>query len=93
MTKTDKIKKKHDKIFAKTFGSTANTKAFLEMALPKMFLEVVDLSKLKIDKTRYVDDRFKDLFTDMVFKTKMKRHSAPGPGKAKEIAVDIYILF
>ncbi len=96
MTKTDKIKKKHDKMFAKTFGSTANTKAFLEMALPEMFLEAVDLSKLKIDKTRYVDDRFKDLFTDMVFKTKMKRHStpaAPGPGKAKEIAVDIYILF
>ena len=93
MTKTDKIKKKHDKIFAKTFGSTANTKAFLEMALPEMFLEVVDLSKLKIDKTRYVDDRFKDLFTDMVFKTKMKRHSPPGPVKAKEIAVDIYILF
>ena len=74
MKKPDKINNKHDKIFAKTFGSKANTKAFLEMALPEMFLKVVNLSKLRIDKTRYVDDRFKDLFTDMVFKTKMKRY-------------------
>jgi len=93
MSNTEEIKKKHDKMFAKTFGSTANAKAFLEMALPEMFLKVVDLSKLRIDKTRYVDDRFKDSFTDMVFKTKMKRHSAPGPGIEKEIVVDIYILF
>ncbi len=93
MKKKDKIKNKHDKIFAKTFGSTANTKAFLKMALPEMFLKVVDLSKLRIDKTRYVDDQFKDLFTDMVFKTKMKRHSAPDSGKTKDIVVDIYILF
>jgi len=45
MKKTDKIKNKHDKLFAKTFAGTANTKAFLEMALPEMFLNVVDLSK------------------------------------------------
>ena len=93
MTKEEEIKKKHDKIFVKTFGSPTNAKAFLKMALPEMFLEVLDLSKLRIDKTRYVDDRFKDSFTDMVFKTKMKRRSAPASGKAKEIAADIYILF
>ena len=87
---SEKINNIHDKLFYTVFRSPENTREFLSLALPTPLLQRIDLSQLKIDNTRYVSKKFKDLFSDIVVKTKMQAKS--DDKKNKKIDVDIYIL-
>lgn len=84
MIEIDKI---HDKVFKKTFSDPNNVKTFLKIALPKPLKKIIDFSKIDIDLTNYVSDKFKESFSDIVAKTKMKTEDG------KDVDADIYILF
>jgi len=83
--KTNEIDKIHDKIFKKAFGNVENTRGFLYKILPIEIKDRLDFKSLKIDTTNYVSTEFKEGFSDIVVKTKMK--SAAGNKK-----VHIYFL-
>jgi len=85
----DTINNVHDKMFRKTFGNLKNSRGFLSIALPKPLQNAIDLSELEIDDSQYVDDRFKDSFSDIVVKAKMKSRS----NQSHTLPVDIYFLF
>ncbi|MCP5049957.1 MAG: Rpn family recombination-promoting nuclease/putative transposase [bacterium] len=84
---------KHDKLFKKALETLANRKAFMKLSLPEKLQTVIDFNKLEVDDTRYVDDRFKNAFSDHVVKTRMKKKSVPGSGIQEYYEADIYILF
>ncbi len=85
MTEIDRI---NDKFFKKTFSDLDNTRAFLKIVLPEPLRKATDFSKIEIDTTNYVSNRFKESFSDAVVKTKIKTTDE----KAKELDADIYIL-
>jgi predicted transposase/invertase (TIGR01784 family) len=84
MTEINKI---HDKFFKKVFSDVENTKTFLKTTLPAPIRDVIDFSKLSIDTTNYVSQQFKEVFSDIVAKTKMKDENG------EKTDTDIYILF
>ena len=88
MTDIDKI---HDKIFKKTFSDTKNVKAFLQIALPEPIRKRIEFSKVEIDLSDYVSNQFKESFSDIVVKTKIRKDSSEE--EEREIDADIYILF
>ena len=90
MSETEKINNIHDKLFYTVFRNPENTAKFLSIAIPNPLFQRIELSQLKIDNTRYVSKKFKDLFSDIVVKTKMQAKS--GGKNNKKIDVDIYIL-
>jgi predicted transposase/invertase (TIGR01784 family) len=85
MVKIDKV---NDKIFKKVFDDPENVRILLKKALPEPLLKAIDFSELAIDPTNYVSNKFKECFTDIVAKTKMKTDDKDG----KTIDTDIYIL-
>ncbi|MCK4764356.1 MAG: Rpn family recombination-promoting nuclease/putative transposase, partial [Candidatus Aminicenantes bacterium] len=79
----------HDKFFKKTFEDPNNAGTFLKFALPGNLRDAVELSNIEIDATNYVSKQFRECFSDIVIKTKMK----PQSNEEEGIPVDIYILF
>jgi predicted transposase/invertase (TIGR01784 family) len=77
----------HDKAFKKIFRDVKNTKDFLKKALPREIKQRLDFASIKIDPTNYISNEFKQGYTDIVVKAKMK--SRTGSGK---IPTDIYFI-
>lgn len=76
----------HDKAFKKIFRDVKNTKDFLKKALPREIKQRLDFSSIKIDPTNYVSNEFKEGYSDIVVKAKMKSRTS---GK---IPTDIYFI-
>jgi predicted transposase/invertase (TIGR01784 family) len=92
MSETETINNVHDKLFHQVFKNPVNTGEFLSIILPETLLCRIDLSKLEIDDTRYITKKFEDLFSDLVFKTKMTAKSGGGRKRRIKIDADIYII-
>ena len=84
--RTNEIFSMHDKAFKKIFRDVKNTKDFLKKALPREIKQRLDFSSIKIDPTNYVSNEFKEGYTDIVVKAKMKSRDS---GK---IPTDIYFI-
>lgn len=80
------IKNIHDKLFKNVFENVDNTRAFLRKVLPETLIKVIDFSKIAIDPTNYVSQKFKEGFSDIIVKTLMINQ------EGKELETDIYIL-
>jgi predicted transposase/invertase (TIGR01784 family) len=76
----------YDKGFKKIFKNVKNTKDFLKKALPVEIKQRLDFSSIKIDPTNYVSNEFKEGYSDIVVKAKMKSRTS---GK---IPTDIYFI-
>ncbi len=78
----------NDKIFKKTFGNKKNARDFLKKALPREIRKRLDFTSMRIEPTNYVSDEFKEGYSDIVVKVKMK----PGRDSGKKIPADIYFI-
>ena len=83
MSEIDKI---HDKLFKETFKKKENAIAFMKTVLPEEIKNRIDFSDIKIDPTNYVSKEFKDLFSDLVVKTKIMSK------KGKRINTDVCFI-
>jgi len=71
-TKT-KAQNPHDKFFKDTFSNPLVTRDFIENYLPESILKMVDLSELEIQNGSHVDEELSELFSDMLFRTKINQ--------------------
>ena len=69
---SEKINKIHDKFFWEIYGRPENCRDFLKDFLPAEIHNQLDLSILDVDRKSYLDEKFKDHFSDLVIKTKCK---------------------
>ncbi|MEK7728845.1 MAG: Rpn family recombination-promoting nuclease/putative transposase [candidate division KSB1 bacterium] len=81
MTNIDNI---HDNFFRKVLSEVANARTFLQAHLPEGLQQELDLSEITLDPTSYISEAYKEAFSDVVVKCRMK---------AKDTPVDVYILF
>ena len=84
-TKAD-IHQVNDGFFHKIFDSPKNARDFLERVLPVGLKKQLDLANIEIEDTKYVSNRFKKGFSDIVVKTSLKTK------KGKKKPVDIYFI-
>lgn len=61
----------HDRYFRKTFGKKENIQDFLEHILPKKDLKRIDLETLKSTKESFIDDKYNEYRTDVIFKVNL----------------------
>ncbi|HOQ40108.1 MAG TPA: Rpn family recombination-promoting nuclease/putative transposase [Fervidobacterium sp.] len=61
----------HDAFFKVTFGDKDVAQDFLKHYLPAQIASAVDLNYLTKENNSFVDERFKESFTDMLYKTKI----------------------
>ncbi|MDP2842366.1 MAG: Rpn family recombination-promoting nuclease/putative transposase [Acetobacterium sp.] len=71
-TKT-KAQNPHDKFFKDTFSNPLVTRDFIENYLPESILKMVDLNELEIQNGSHVDAELSELFSDMLFRTKINQ--------------------
>jgi predicted transposase/invertase (TIGR01784 family) len=83
MSEIDKI---NDKLFKETFKKKENAKAFMKKVLPEEIKKRIDFSNIEIGPTDYVSKKFKDFFSDIVIKTKLKSK------KGKRINTDVCLI-
>ena len=84
--KTTDIHQVNDAFFHKIFDNPKNTVDFLARVLPQELQKKLDLSKIEIVNTKYVSNRYKKGFSDIVVKTTLKTN------KGKKKPVDIYFI-
>ena len=61
----------HDAFFKFMFGDVEVAQDFLQNYLPTEIAKVVDLKYLTKENNSYIDEQFKESFTDMLYKTKI----------------------
>ena len=71
-TKT-KAQNPHDKFFKDTFSNPLVARDFIENYLPESNLKMVDLNELEIQNGSHVDAELSELFSDMLFRTKINQ--------------------
>jgi len=76
----------NDAFFHKIFDNPQNAVDFMEKVLPQRLKAQLDLTKIKIENTKYVSNQFKKGFSDIVVKTSLKTK------KGKKKPVDIYFI-
>ncbi len=84
MTKIDKIK---DKFFKVVLGDERNMKPVLRFILPDPIKRSMDWSQITIEPTNTVSKRYREGYSDLTAKTKMKNP------QGEELDMDIYFLF
>ncbi|HLP46650.1 MAG TPA: Rpn family recombination-promoting nuclease/putative transposase [Candidatus Kapabacteria bacterium] len=84
MKKIDRIK---DKFFKVILGDTRNAKPVLHLLLPEPIKRSMDWSQITMDPTNYVSKRYREGYSDIVAKTKIKND------RGEFLALDIYFLF
>jgi len=89
--KTTDIYQVNDGYFHKIFETPENTRDFLATVLPDGLKKQLDLSKIETVDTKYVSNKFKRGFSDIVVKTSLKTKKGK-KGKDKKKRVDIYFL-
>jgi predicted transposase/invertase (TIGR01784 family) len=82
----DEIARINDKTFKKIFKNIKNTKDFLKKALPPEIKQRLDFSSINIDPTNYVSNEFKEGYSDILVKAKMKSRAGV------KIPADIYFI-
>jgi predicted transposase/invertase (TIGR01784 family) len=80
------IDKINDKLFKKIFGNKENTRDFLKKILPREIKGRLDFSTIKIDPTNYISNEFKESYSDLVVKAKLKS------SQGKIIPTNIYFI-
>ncbi|MCX6584189.1 MAG: Rpn family recombination-promoting nuclease/putative transposase [Candidatus Aminicenantes bacterium] len=83
MKKIDRIRDKFCKV---VLGDTRNTKPVLHLLLPEPIKRSMDWSQITMDPTNYVSKRYREGYSDIVAKTKMKNDQGV-------LDLDIYFLF
>ncbi|WP_026393478.1 Rpn family recombination-promoting nuclease/putative transposase [Acetobacterium malicum] len=68
-----KAQNPHDKFFKDTFSNPLVARDFIENYLPESILKMVDLSELEIQNGSHVDAELSELFSDMLFRTKINQ--------------------
>ncbi|MEN0650442.1 Rpn family recombination-promoting nuclease/putative transposase [Caldifermentibacillus hisashii] len=63
-----KVQNPHDKFFRETMGNVPTAKEFLHHYLPKNILQVIDLDTIEVQKDSFINQEFKDYFSDLVFR-------------------------
>jgi predicted transposase/invertase (TIGR01784 family) len=84
--KTIEIDKIYDKFFKKMLENPENTRDLLKKVLPQQIKKRLDFSTVAVDPTEFVSNEFKEGYSDIVVKAKMK-----GRNGAK-IPTDIYFI-
>jgi predicted transposase/invertase (TIGR01784 family) len=85
-TTTTDIYQVNDSFFHKIFDNPKNARDFMERVLPGRLKEQLDLANIKVEDTKYVSNRFKRGFSDIVVKTSLKTK------KGKKKPVYIYFI-
>ncbi|MFW6311140.1 MAG: Rpn family recombination-promoting nuclease/putative transposase [Nanoarchaeota archaeon] len=62
----------YDKFFKNVFGNSKNVASFLKINLPEKVVENIKFDTLNRRWDSYIDNRFKEYFTDIVFHTQLK---------------------
>ncbi len=68
-----KIQNPHDKFFKEIFSNPLVARDFIENYLPELILKIVDLNELEIQNGSHVDEELSELFSDMLFRTKINQ--------------------
>ncbi|AFA49430.1 Rpn family recombination-promoting nuclease/putative transposase [Acetobacterium woodii] len=68
-----KIQNPHDKFFKEIFSNPLVARDFIENYLPEPILKIVDLNELEIQNGSHVDEELSELFSDMLFRTKINQ--------------------
>ena len=68
-----KVQNPHDKFFKDTFSNPFVVRDFVENYLPEPILKMVDLSELEIQSGSHVDEELSELFSDILFRTKINQ--------------------
>jgi len=82
--KNQEVDKIHDKLFWDIYSRPDNAAGFLRNFLPPNILKALDLNFLSVDKKSYLSEEYKEHYTDLVVKTRLK-------GNAEE-PVFVYFL-
>ena len=67
-----KVNKINDKFFWDIYGRPVNTAGFLNDFLPSNILNKIDLTHISVDKKSYLSEEYKDHYSDLVVKTRLK---------------------
>ncbi len=78
----DEISKAHDKFFKRMIGNENNIVDFLRFSLPDEVLSEINLTNLSFINTSYIDDKYKEYYSDIVVSTTLQSNKG----------IDIYIL-
>ncbi len=76
------IKNPHDSFFRSMLSKRENAVDFLKNYLPEKIIRLIDLKHLKIIKDTFVEKELQNYFSDLLYKTKIKRSD-----------IYLYILF
>jgi len=66
-----KVQNPHDMFFKDTFSNPLVVRDFVENYLPEPILKLVDLNELEIQNGSHVDEELREIFSDMLFRTKI----------------------
>ena len=67
------IRKVHDKFFKKLFEGRDEVTDFVKHALPKEIVDNLNLTDLELDTTAYIDEKFDETYSDIVYSCKYKK--------------------
>lgn len=65
---------KSDALFKRIMQEEVAAKEFLEYYLPKEFMELIDLSKIRIEKESFVEEGLKRRLSDIIYSVKTKEN-------------------
>lgn len=65
---------KSDALFKRIMQEEVAAKEFLEYYLPKEFKELIDLSKIRIEKESFVEEGLKRRLSDIIYSVKTKEN-------------------
>jgi predicted transposase YdaD len=71
-----KVQNPHDKFFKDTFSNPLMVRDFVENYLPEPILKLVDLNELEIQNGSHVDEELSEVFSDMLFRTKINERDS-----------------
>lgn len=66
------IKNIHDKFIRERLSQKENAINFLENYLPKDLIEIIDLSKIEMEKDSYITEELEEYFADLLYKVEIK---------------------
>jgi len=70
------IKNVHDKCFKEIMGDVKIATSFIENYLPSEIFKLVDLKNLQPEKDSFIEKELKDIYSDLLFKTKINNKDA-----------------
>jgi predicted transposase/invertase (TIGR01784 family) len=71
-----KINNPHDKFIKTILNNKKNATSFLRNYLPKDIVKMINFKTLVIDKDSFVEEKLKEIYSDLLFKVQIKNKSA-----------------